>query len=251
MRGVGGRNGREAGRRDSPDQLDLVAGRPPGLLLITRLRRLPPRLARPKLARAGLARTRLARAGLARTRLVRYSAQFGESFGCVPFEDQFGPGQLDRRVTEQPPAEPGRQREWRIGHNEERPPWQRNAPQVGLNHAHQGIRIGKPPSKLPGQRRIDLDRDDFGAGCRQRPSQRAKTRAKIKDKVAPANPAGPDELAYDATISEIVPAVRIRRWLAREPLALTSLPMPGDLTLAARTRLRPVRATVPPCHGPP
>ena len=60
------------------------------------------------------------------------------------------------------------------------PSWQRNPPQVGLNHADERLG-GEPAAKSTGKRRIDLDSDNPRPGLGKRPGERTVPGAEIEN----------------------------------------------------------------------
>jgi len=90
------------------------------------------------------------------------------------------------------------------------PPWQRNPPQVGLDHADEWFGA-ESPAQPACQRGIKLDGDDPRSGPRQWRRERAEPSAEVKDEIAVADAAGADKLADQWPVNEEVRAGWVRR----------------------------------------
>src|ERR1017187_10561112 len=92
----------------------------------------------------------------------------------------------------------------------ERPPRQRNLPQVRLRDTDQrlGGEAAPQPCCQPG---VPLDRDHSGPGPGERTGQRAIPGPEIEDQIPGANTAGVDELSDQPSVSKKMSADRIRR----------------------------------------
>jgi hypothetical protein len=165
---------RDEGRRaDRPGEPHLVTGGPPGGLGIARPRaREPP--------------------------------------GGPPADDKLGTREPDRRIAKQAPAQRGRQRERRAGHDQELPPRQRHRPQVRLDHADAGIAVETPPPPR-GQARVPLHGDHAGPGDGQPSGDRAIAGAEIEEQPAVASAAGASKLGDQRAVTQEVSTGRIRR----------------------------------------
>ncbi len=90
------------------------------------------------------------------------------------------------------------------------PPWQRNAPQIGLDDTNE--RLGGEPAPEPGgQCRIPLDGDDARTGAGERAGQGAEPGPQIEDQIPGAGATGADQLRDQPAVSQEVRSGRVRR----------------------------------------
>lgn len=121
-------------------------------------------------------------------------------FGDVSRHDEMCRGKTAAR-TEQSAEQPGRDPEWRVRNDAERPPRQQEIDGVDLHHLDRTF--GEASPELLCATGMKFEGNDASAGGDQRHGQRAGTGTDVEDEVTGENPCPGDE-APGPVVSELV-----------------------------------------------